>query len=123
MDLAKAAELIFGGAGAIALFWSGFRGNLGSDTIKLMRENKTAQDAAIKRLEDTTATQAVQISELTGQVKMLKDIPLAQIAKSLEIVSNTHKDMQTFLREQSARTEELAEGIAEKVVNYLKDKQ
>jgi thioesterase domain-containing protein len=121
MDAAKWVEIITGGAVAFALFWSTFRGNLSNDTIKLMKENKTAQNDAIKRLEDTTTVQTAQIAELTGQVKMLKDIPLAQIAKSLEVVSSTHKDMQDFLKDHQNQAENLAVGIANKVIQFLKD--
>jgi hypothetical protein len=123
MDAVKIIELIFGGAGALALFWSGFKGNLSGDTIKLMKENKEAQNEAIKRLEDTAVTQAGQISELTGQIKMLKDVPLAQIAKSLEVVSRTHSDMQAFLRNHNEQAAILADGIADKVIQFIKDKQ
>lgn len=122
-DTIKIIELVAGAAGAIALFWAGFRGNLSSDTIKLMKENKQAQDDAIKRLEDTTTTQTGQIAELNGQVKMLKDIPLTQIAKSLEVVSQTHSDMQNFLKDHQAQASVLADGIAEKVIQFIKDKQ
>lgn len=122
MDILKVIELIAGGVGAAALFWAGFRGHLSSDTIKLMKENKQAQDDAIKRLEDTSGTQATQIAELNGQIKMLKDIPLSQIAKSLEVVSQSHVAMQEFIKNYQEHAVEMADEIAKKVINYLKDK-
>lgn len=122
MDVLKTIELIAGGLGALALFWSGFRGNLNNDTIKLMKENKQAADDAIKRLEDDASDKTKQIANLSGQIQTLKDIPLAQIAKSLEVVSTTHQDMQIFLKNQQAQAEDLADGIAGKVIQFLRDK-
>lgn len=122
-DIIKIIELIAGAVGAFALFWAGFRGNLSSDTIKLMKENKQAQDDAIKRLEDTTTTQTGQIAELNGQVKMLKDIPLTQIAKSLEVVMQSHHAVEKLLNTRDTVAKEIADATANKVIQFIKDKQ
>lgn len=130
MDATRIIELAIGGAGALALFWSGFKGNLSNDTIRLMKANKQAQDDAIAILraeltehERDAKDRDGKLSHLTGQVQTLKDIPLAQIAKSLEIVSQTHLDMQSFLKEHQDNAVVLADRISDKIIKSLKEKK
>lgn len=125
MTFIKIVEVILGASGALALFWAGFKNNLSGSTVKLLSENKQAQDAAIKRLEDAANTQAVQIAELTGQVKLLKDIPLAQIAKSLEVVMTSHTAIEKLLNTREEVAHQIADEAASKVIQFLaeKDKQ
>lgn len=110
-------------ATAVALFWVTLRGNLGSDTVKLLKENKAAQDAAIKRLEDDAKVKSDQIANLNGQIQTLKEIPLGQIAKSLEAVTQLSVGFQAFqhfLSEHDAQAKLLADAAADKVIEYLK---
>lgn len=127
MILLEWGGIIIGAAGAIGLFFAAFKGNLGTSTIQLMQSNKQAQDAAIKRLEDDSTDKAVRLNNLAGQIQVLKDVPLAQIAKSLEIVSQTHIMMQTFMKDYESRSQLTSETIAkdasDRVINYLKDKR
>jgi uncharacterized coiled-coil protein SlyX len=95
-----------------------------------MKANKQAQDDAIAILraeltehERDAKDRDGKLSHLTGQVQTLKDIPLAQIAKSLEIVSQTHLDMQSFLKEHQDNAVVLADRISDKIIKSLKEKK
>jgi cell division protein FtsB len=107
--------------GVVTLFMASFKGNLSQDTIKLLQDNRGAQDAAIKRLEEADKEKTEQISNLNGQIQTLKDVPLAQIAKSMEMVSATHIELQQFLKQHQIQAQVLADGIADKVIQFLKD--
>lgn len=132
MDVVKWIEIIFGAAGALALFWSGFRGNLSNDTIKLMKENKQAQDSAMQILRDELSDHEKQaklrdekVAHLTGQIQMLKDVPLAQIAKSLEVVTLSHQAIEKLLNTRDSVANDIATKTVQGVVQFLteKDKQ
>lgn len=130
MDALKWIEFAITAAAGLAIGVTAFRGNLSNDTIKLMKENKEAQENAVQRLRDELTMHESQakirdekVAHLNGQVQMLKDIPLTQIAKSLEVVSRTHADMQQFLKDHQTQAAILANQIADKVIQSLKDKQ
>lgn len=125
MDTKSIIDLALTAVGGIVAGIVFMRGGLGGATIKLMKENKQAQDQAIKRLEEDAKDKAGQIANLSGQVQMLKDIPLAQIAKNLEVVAKSHLDVQHFLKDHEEQAMKLSDVIAdkaaEKVIQFIQE--
>ena len=95
-------EIIGLAAGIIIVALVYGRGKLSKETIDLMQLNKKAQDDAIKRLEDNDNDKSQKIAHLTGQVDLLKDIPLRSISKSLEMLSTSHDALIKYTSQHDA---------------------
>lgn len=68
---------------AAASTYAYFRSKLGTDTIRLLQENKQAQGDRIKILEEDSELKSKQIAHLGGQIDVLKTVPLQRIDKNL----------------------------------------
>lgn len=124
MEVLQWGGLALGVIGIAALAMAFFRGSLGTNTIQLMEANKKAQDDAIKRLEDDSKSKENRISNLAGQIQVLKDIPLSQIAKSLELVNQIHLRVESYEKDREAQiqvfTDKLSQATADKIIQFLK---
>lgn len=83
--------------GAFATTRAFTKNSIGKETIGLMQQNKKAQDDAIFRLEQSDTEKTKQISHLTGQVDLLKDIPLQKISASMEKLAQSHADLTSYM--------------------------
>ena len=99
------------------------RNNLGKQTISLMEQNKKAQDDAIFILQESDKKSKQQISNLAGHVQVLKDVPLASIAKSLETIMQTTADLHKFMITHETGVEAIAKKVgddaAQKIIDHF----
>lgn len=95
------------------------RGRLSKETIDLMQVNKRAQDDAIKRLEDNDKDKTQKIAHLSGQVDLLKDIPLKSISKSLEMLSTSHEALIRYTNAHDAAVDAAVNRAVTQVTSHI----
>lgn len=119
MEQAYLIAEIIGGAiiliGALAFAFTYGKGKLGQETIDLMTANKKAQDEAILRLENDSTEKGQRISHLSGQVDMLKDVPLREINASMKTLSQSHEMLSKYMSNHDAA---LNEGV-NKIITHI----
>lgn len=91
---------VVGVAGFLAFVLAYFKSGLAKQTIAIHEQNRQALEDRVKILEESDNAKTKKISELEGEVKTLKDIPLGKLAnnyetmaKTLSTVSDTQKKM------------------------------
>ena len=112
-------EAVFIILGASSLAFAFFRARLGKDTIGLLESNRLAANDAIKRLQDNDKEKTQQISHLSGQVAILKDIPLQKISESLETISRSHLDLTTYMTKHDQTVNAGVDRIIDHIDNKL----
>lgn len=103
----------------VAFMWVYGRGKLSKETLDLMQVNKKAQDDAIKRLQDNDNDKSTKIAHLTGQVDLLKDIPLRSISKSLEMLSTSHDSLIKYTANHDAVIEASMNTGVQRIVDHI----
>lgn len=90
---------------------------LSKDTIEIMNSHKDAQDEAIKNLQDDAKEKEQKISHLSGQVDVLKDIPLRKISESMESLSRSHADLTSYM----ANHDKAVTDSADRIIKHIDD--
>jgi hypothetical protein len=88
---------------------------LSKDTISIMNSHKDAQDDAIKALQDDASEKEKKISHLSGQVDVLKDIPLRKISESMESLSHSHSDLTAYI----ASHDKTVDAAADRIIKHF----
>ena len=89
------AEIII----AIVLSVLYIRSRLPEQTIKSYKQITEANEVRIKQLEDDHKKNQAEISELRGQVTVLKDVPLRDISESHAIMVKTQKEILQLIKD------------------------
>lgn len=101
--------LIIVGVFVVAVVYG--RNKLSEETIRLLTQNKEAQDASILRLELDSKEKDKQIAHLTGQVDLLKDIPLQKISESLDTITRSHALLSDYMQKHDGQVEKYSKEI------------
>lgn len=84
---------------AIVLAILYIRSRLPEQTIKSYKQLSEANEIRIKQLEDDHKKNQAEISELRGQVTVLKDVPLRDISESHAIMVKTQKEILELIKD------------------------
>lgn len=110
------------GIGVIVTIWTYGRSKLSKETFELMQRNKKAQDDAIKLLQDSDTQKTEKIAHLTGQVDLLKDIPLQKISESMASLSKSHEMLTTYMGGHDEAVEQGVNRIITHIDKVMADK-
>lgn len=102
---AEILGVIAGVAGVIALIWLFVRRNISTDVqknqtelIQTLKDRLDIMETENKELKKSHIENARNIGELQGQVKVLRDIPLKEIAESMAKVSQSQEHIIQLLK-------------------------
>lgn len=101
--------------GVFASIYVFLRTRIAKETLNLMETNKKAQDDRIRILEESDQHKANQISTLSGQVDVLKTLPLKQIAESMGSLSKSHELLSTYMTNHD---KQVADGV-QKIIDHI----
>lgn len=97
-DLAKTIEAIIVIVGVAALVWAIFKNQTVRATIVSQKELIDTLTAQVSELRTLHIENEKAISRLSGQVEVYKELPLTQIANSMESIAKNQQEIIRILK-------------------------